>query len=154
MWACSSVNLKGVTETAERQEDWPGQGLGLPEKGRGSLATWRSRVTALVLDWAISMVVAWAICGIGALRGSDWQSFMILAVFFVQSSILTAILGGSAGKLITRLEVLRLDRQPVGFVRGFARQAMVCVAIPAMVIGVHRRGLHDLTCGTVVVNRR
>lgn len=143
-----------MTETAERSEKWPGQGLGLPESGPGSLASWRSRITALVLDWAVSMIAAWAIFGIGALRGNDWRAFMILAVFFVQSSILTALVGGSVGKLIVRIAVVRLDREPVGFLRGFARQFMVCLAVPAMVIGVHRRGLHDLTCGTVVVNRR
>lgn len=140
--------------TGENTEQWPGQGLGLPESGQGSLAKWRSRVTALVLDWAISMILAWALFGIGALRGDDWRSFMILAVFFVQSSVLTALTGGSAGKLITRIGVMRVDREPVGLVRAIARQFMVCLALPAMVIGVHRRGLHDLTVGTVVVNRR
>lgn len=100
------------------------------------------------------MVIAWAIFGIGALRGNDWRSFTILGVFFVQSSILTALAGGSFGKLITRIGVIRLDGQPVGFARAIARQFMVCLVIPALVIGVHRRGLHDLTVGTVVVNRR
>lgn len=143
-----------MAQTADRTEQWPGQSLGLPESGQGSLASWRTRITALVLDWAISMIVAWAIFGIGALRGNDWRAFMILAVFFVQSALLTALAGGSAGKLITRLGIIRLDRQPIGFLRAVARQFMVCLALPALVIGVHRRGLHDLTCGTVVVNRR
>lgn len=137
-----------------RPPSWPGQDLGLPQQGQGSLATWWARITALVLDWAISMVVAWAIFGIGALRGTDWRSFTILGVFFVQSTLFTAFTGGSAGKLITRIGVLRVDWQPLGFLRAVARQFMVCLVIPALVIGPDRRGLHDLACGSVVVNRR
>lgn len=143
-----------MSETAARTERWPGDDLGLPERGMGSLASWGSRITALVLDWAISMILAWVIFGIGALRGSDWRSFTILGVFFVQSTVLTALVGGSAGKLITRIGVIGLDMKPLGFVRSAARQFMVCLVIPALVVGPHRRGLTDLTCGSVVVNRR
>lgn len=143
-----------MSETTQTAERWPGEQLGLPEKGQGSLASWRSRITAIVLDWAISMIAARLIFGVGALTGSDWRSFTILGIFFVQSSVLTALLGGSAGKLITRLAVIQTDWEKLGFLRSVARQFMVCLAIPAMVIGVHRRGLHDLACGSVVVNRR
>ncbi|MDO5498885.1 MAG: RDD family protein [Propionibacteriaceae bacterium] len=144
-----------MAQAADRTEQWPGQGLGLPESGPGSLASWKSRITALVLDWAFSMIVASAIFGLDpVLRGQDWRSFTILGVFFVQSALLTAFTGGSFGKLVTRIGVMRIDGQPVGIIRAIARQFMVCLVIPALVIGVHRRGLHDLTCGTVVANRR
>lgn len=143
-----------MAQTAERSEQWPGQSLGLPQTGRGSLASWKSRITALVLDWALSMFLAWVIFGPSALRGEGWQSFTILGVFFIQSAALTTLAGGSAGKLITRIGVTRLDGQPIGFVRAVARQFMVCLVIPALVIGVHRRALTDLALGTVVINRR
>lgn len=143
-----------MAETADRKEQWPGQELGLPQSGPASLASWKSRITALVLDWAFSMLLAWAIFGPAAIWGNDWRSFTILGIFFVQSSILTALAGGSFGKLITRIGVIRLDNQPIGFLRAVARQFMVCLVIPPLVIGVHRRALTDLTVGTVVVNRR
>lgn len=143
-----------MSGTAQQAQRWPGEHLGLPEKGQGSLATWRARITALVLDWAISMILAWAIFGIGALRGQDWRAFTILGVFFVQSTLLIALTGSSAGKLIARIGVVRVDRQPVGFLRAAARQLMLCLVIPALVIGPDRRALTDLACGTVVVNRR
>jgi uncharacterized RDD family membrane protein YckC len=143
-----------MSGTAQQTQRWPGEHLGLPQKGQGSLALWRARVTGLVLDWAISMVVAWAIFGIGALRGQDWRAFTIMGVFFVQSTLLTAMNGSSIGQLITRVGVIRVDRQPMGFLRAAARQFMLCLVIPALVIGPDRRGLHDLACGSVVVNRR
>ena len=39
-------------------EFYPGQTLGLPESGRGSLASWRARVAAILIDWAASMTLA------------------------------------------------------------------------------------------------
>lgn len=146
-------SLQGMS-TLETHEDYPGQGLGLPQSGRGSLASWWSRITALVLDWAVSMIVAVAIFGTEVLTGNGWRSFMILAVFFVEASVMTALTGGSIGQLLTRIAVIRLGHDRVGWVRAVGRTLLVCLVIPPLVIGVHRRGLHDLVCGTVVVNRR
>lgn len=143
-----------MSGTAQQAQRWPGENLGLPQSGQGSLASWRARITALVLDWAISMIIAWAIFGIGALRGQDWRSFTIMGVFFVQSTVMIALTGSSFGKLIARIGVIRVDRKPFGFLRAAARQFMLCLVIPALVIGPDRRALTDLACGSVVVNRR
>lgn len=139
--------------TTEIVEKWPGETLGLPESGRGSLASWRARIVAIVVDWGASMVVATGVFGPEVIRGDGWRSFMILTVFFVESTLLSAVAGGSFGQLLARIAVVRLDHEPLG-VRAALRQAMVCLALPALVIGMHRRGLHDLVNGTVVVNRR
>lgn len=138
----------------ETNEEYPGQELGLPQSGRGSLASWWSRITALVLDWAISMGLAVLIFGTEVLTGNDWRSFMILAVFFVLGSAMTFLTSGTIGQLLTRVAVVRLDNQHVGLLRAVARTFLICLVIPPLVIGVHRRGLHDLVCGTVVINRR
>lgn len=143
-----------MATTAKGAEKWPGQDLGLPASGRGSLASWTSRITAIVLDWALSMLLAWIFFGSEAIRGSDWRAFTILGLFYLQTSLLTALTGGSVGKLITRIGVTRVDGQPISILQTFARQFMVCLVIPALVIGVNRRGLDDLVLGTVVVNRR
>ncbi len=145
---------ENVTPMGREQESYPGQWLGLPQTGRGSLASWRARITALVLDWAASMAVAVGAFGSGVLSGGGWRSWMILAVFFVQSAVLSAVAGGSFGQLLCRIAVFRLDRQPLGFLRAFSRAVLVCLALPALVVGADRRGLHDLAVGTVVINRR
>lgn len=143
-----------MTEQTEAVEAWPGESLGLPETGRGSLARWRARITAIVLDWAICTVAAWAIFGPLAMRGGSWRSFTTLGLFFAMSTLLTTFVGGTVGQLLTRIAVVRVDHQPLGPIRAAARALLVCLALPALVIGVHRRGLHDLAVGTVVVNRR
>jgi len=133
---------------------YPGETLGLPAEGRGSLASWWTRIVALILDWAASMTIAVGLFGPTVLSGRGWQSWMILTVFFVESLVLAALTGGSFGQLLCRIAVARLDRRPLGFLRSTVRALMVCLAVPALVIGPDRRGLHDLTVGTVVINRR
>jgi len=135
-------------------ETYPGETLGLPETGRGALATWGSRITALMIDWGASMIVAVAAFGVGVLREGGWRAWMILTVFFVQKSILTALAGGSFGQIIAKLEVVRLEGGGLGWWRSLARTAMICLVLPAVVIGAERRGLDDLVLGTVVVRRR
>jgi uncharacterized RDD family membrane protein YckC len=136
------------------EPSWPGESIGLPASGRGSLAGWRARVAALLIDWAASMTLAVALFGVGVLRESGWRSWMIMAVFFVQSSVLTGLAGGSFGQILARIGVIRLDGRPIGLLRAIARQAMICLVIPTLVIGSERRALNDLALGTVVVNRR
>lgn len=141
-----------TTDAAE--ERYPGETLGLPETGRGSLASWRARIAALLIDWAASMALAVLLFGVGVLREPGWRSWMIMTVFYVQSALLTGLAGGSFGQILARIGVARLDRQPIGLWRAFARQAMICLVLPTIVIGAERRALNDLVLGTVVINRR
>lgn len=150
----SAGTVVGVTDTDADRTQYPGESIGLPAKGRGSLAPWLARVGALIGDWAASMVVAIAIFGLDVMTGSGWKSFMILAVFFVEASVLTIFTGGSFGQLIARIGVVRLDGRPLGWWRPVVRTALKCLVIPALVVGAERRALTDLVLGTVVVNRR
>ena len=73
----------------------PGVSIGLPAEGRGSLASWGKRIGALIIDWGASMVLASAICGPAVIRGGGWPMWMPMAVFFVESVLFTAMIGGS-----------------------------------------------------------
>lgn len=145
---------ENTTQVGHENEEYPGSRLGLPRVGRGSLASWRARVAALILDWAACMAVAVGFFGRGVLTGGGWRGWMILTVFFVESSVLGAVMAGSFGQLICRIAIVRLDRRPLGVVRAVARALLVSLALPALIIGADRRGLQDLAAGTVVVNRR
>ncbi|MFT4216543.1 MAG: RDD family protein [Micropruina sp.] len=139
---------------ADAGNPYPGESLGLPESGRGALASWRARIAALIIDWAASMALAVILFGVGVLREPGWRSWMILTVFFVQSAVLTALAGGSFGHILAKIGVARLDGRPIGVLRAIARQAMICLVLPTIVIGAERRALNDLVLGTVVINRR
>ena len=135
-------------------DEYPGATIGLPATGPGSLAPWRARVGAMVGDWAASMVVAIGLFGMDVMVGSGWKSFMILAVYFVEASLLTIFTGGSFGQLIARIGIVRVDGQPLGWWRPVVRTALKCLVLPALVVGAERRALPDLLLGTVVVSRR
>ncbi|GAA4904294.1 hypothetical protein GCM10025789_24210 [Tessaracoccus lubricantis] len=100
------------------------------------------------------MVVAIAIFGTEVMTGTGWKSFMIMAVYFVEASILTALAGGSFGQLIARIGIVRLDGHHIGWWRAVVRTALKCLVLPAVVIGAERRALTDLLLGTVVINRK
>ncbi|MFW6597096.1 RDD family protein [Propionibacteriaceae bacterium Y2011] len=136
------------------EDDYPGQDLGLPRSGPGSLAGWFPRITAIVIDWAFSMLLSALVLGLDSLTTYDWRRWGTLAIFFLQRFALTMITGASVGQLLCRITVARLDRQKMGLLRSLGRAALLSIAIPALVIGANRRGLHDLACGTVVLSRR
>ena len=135
-------------------DQYPGASIGLPASGRGSLATWRARVAAILIDWAASMAFAAGMVGPGAITGHDWRAWMPYLVFFVEGAVLTALVGGSFGQLIARIGVARLDARPVEWWRAVLRTVLKCLVIPAIVVGAERRGLDDLMLATVVVTRR
>ena len=139
---------------AVADESYPGQQLGLPAEGHGSLATWGARIGALVIDWALCMALATALFGPGVISGGGWRGFMTLATFFVESTLLCWLVGGSLGQLICRIAVVRLDRQPLGIARAVLRAALISLALPAIIIGANRRHLADVVVGTIVINRR
>jgi uncharacterized RDD family membrane protein YckC len=141
-------------DTASESEAFPGQRLGLPREGRGSLASWGTRIGALIIDWAACMAIAVGFFGPAVLTGGGWRAWMILTVFFVESTLLSWLAGGSFGQLLSRIAVVRLDAQPLGLPRALLRAFLVCVVLPALIISTDRRGLHDLAAGTLVIKRR
>lgn len=136
------------------EEPYPGARLGLPVAGHGSLATWPARIGALIIDWAACTGLALLLISMGVGSGSTGRAALTLILFFVSSSVLSWLVGGSLGQLICRLAVVRLDRQHLGLPRALLRAFLVSLALPALVIGPDRRHLADLAVGTVVINRR
>ena len=146
--------VDNAADITSADEAYPGQSLGLPPKGRGSLASWRARIGALIIDWAACMAVAVGFLGSGVLTGGGWRAWMILATFFVESTVLSWLAGGSFGQLLSRIAVVRLDREPLGLPGALLRAFLVSLALPPLIISTERRGLQDLAVGTVVINRR
>ncbi len=136
-------------------EAYPGQHLGLPEFGSGSVAGWSRRLGALLIDWLACSVIAAAFFYHPSAGHSTnllvQPRLWTLAVFGVQDWLLTAFAGFTIGKRLTGLRVIRLDRQPVGLVRGFIRTALLMLVVPTLMMDRDLRGLHDKAAGTVVV---
>lgn len=109
--------------------------------GEAEYASWPRRIVALAIDWAASQAVAYALVQ-GGHRHSE--SFLPLAIFFVESAIGVALVGASFGQLLARIRVRRLDGRPVELLQSFLRALLVCLVIPPLVFKPDGRGLHDL----------
>jgi uncharacterized RDD family membrane protein YckC len=123
-------------------DDHPGARLGLPDDGPGSVGRFGRRLLALVVDWAIALLVARAL-----LRSDPWGT---LAVFAVMQAALVGTLGGGAGHLLLGLRVVRLDGTATGPLRAIGRAVLLSLAVPAMVWDRDQRGMHDRLVGTVL----
>src|SRR5512135_302420 len=123
---------------------YPGERLGLPASGRGSVAGFGRRLAAYAVDSVLSNFVALAVFG----QRSAWGVFI---VFAVEVFVLTALGGASAGMRITRLRIVRLDGNPPRWIAAAARTALLLLLVPALIWDRDRRGLHDRAAGTVVV---
>ncbi|REF34946.1 RDD family protein [Thermasporomyces composti] len=147
---------KPAGDTDPREEDHAGRRLGLPETGRGSLAGWGARITALLVDWLLANLAA-----LGIVRDDAvWQApvtaldFLPLALFGLQVWLMTGFVGASIGQRVRHLLVVRLDGQPVGLARALLRTVLILLVLPPLVVDSDGRGLHDKLAGTVLVRAR
>jgi len=105
------------------------------------------------VDWLASMLVAATFTGPGVFSSQGWEAWAPMAVFLVEASVLTPLLGGSFGQLLTRVAVVRLDGKPLNLLFAVARTFLICLVIPPLIFNRDQRGLHDLVAGTVTVRR-
>ena len=132
----------------------PGARYGLPAAGPGRLASWGARVVALVTDWVLCLLVSGAFASRDAVLAGEARLLPVL-VLVVESAVLVATLGGSAGQLVLGVRVRRVDgTRSVGLGRSVLRAVLVGLVVPALIADRDRRGLHDRAAGTVVVRVR
>jgi uncharacterized RDD family membrane protein YckC len=115
-------------------------------------ASWARRVLALVIDWfACTLVVQLAIA-VDVVESNPFAIYT-MALFILESTLFTALLGGSFGKLAARLRVVRADGsgQPIDLLRSLVRVVLVCLVIPPLVFRPDGRGLHDMVAGSATV---
>jgi uncharacterized RDD family membrane protein YckC len=130
---------------------WPGQRLGLPEHGPGSVAGWGRRLLAVTIDWFGSLMVAGVFLGTDLWAGTGATQWAPLLVFAIERWLLTSLSGGSAGQLVTRVRVVRTGGSRLDPGRALVRTVLLCLVIPPVVYNRDQRGLHDLAVDSVTV---
>jgi RDD family len=125
-----------------RTEAYPGQRLGLPERGPGSVASMPRRILALFIDWLLSMVIAYWL---------THSQFWTIAVFAIEVFVLTALGGSTVGKRLAGIRTVRLGGGPIGFGWALVRTVILLTAIPPLLTDRDLRGLHDRATGTIVI---
>jgi len=128
-----------VTPGAER---YPGERLGLPPSGGGSIARLGRRVGALFIDYGAAYLISGFF---------GWDPLAILAIFALIQIAFIPTLQGSPGHRILGMRVTRLDGAWAGLWRPVVRTLLLIVVIPAVIWDADQRGLHDKAAGTVLV---
>nr|WP_307872201.1 RDD family protein [Microbacterium paraoxydans] len=140
-----------VTDAVNR---YPGERLGLPESGTGSIARPGRRIGALVIDYAAATIIATGFLGFNQFAlpsEAGLTQFAPLLVFAILQILFIPTAGGSPGHRILGMRLVRLDGAWVGLWRPVVRTLLLLLVIPAVVWDPDQRGLHDKAVGTVLI---
>ena len=141
-------------DSAGSPDEYPGQRLGLPESGPGSVARQGRRVAALAIDW----LLAYGIAALGLTFGLITMRFLsmtVLVVWFVIGVAAVRLYGFTTGQYLMGLRVASVDnRLHVGTGRAAARGLLISLVIPALFTDADARGIHDRLTATAVVRPR
>ena len=130
--------------------DYPGQWLGLPEKGAGAQASVMRRACGVLIDWGI----AW---GIAALITSQTHALGDTAtatyLVWIVMGILTGwLMARTPGMAVLGMGVARVDaEEPVGLWRAALRTVLTGFVLPAALVDADGRGMHDRATNTTVI---
>lgn len=125
---------------------YPGERLGMPESGPGSIARPGRRIAALAVDYVPVLIISAAFF--------NYDSLAIMAVFAVIQIIFIPTLGGSPGHRLLGLRLIRADGAWTGVWRPIVRTFLLVLVIPAVIWDQDQRGLHDKAAATILIRSR
>ena len=108
------------------------------------------RMSALMVDWlACYFIVAASAGGIGQMAPN--RSWTVLALFFAEIALLSALQGASLGHRIFGIKILRFrDGGAITPLQALIRSALLITVIFAITFDENGRGLHERFSGTVL----
>lgn len=129
---------------------WPGEFLGLPKNGAGSLASIMRRVGGIAFDWFICLFLATIIERLWHFAG---VSTTTLLLFFVLGVVSVSLFARTPGQSIMRMGVARLDKPGtrVAFWQALVRTLLTVFIFPPVIVDADGRGMHDRATGTAVI---
>ncbi|MCG7605980.1 MULTISPECIES: RDD family protein [Mycobacterium] len=137
----------------DSQGKYPGERLGLPETGPGSLARMGRRLGALCIDWLVAYGLAGLVMALGFIS-LPMLSTAVLVIWMVLGTVAVRLFSFTPGQLAVGLAVAPADgRDRIGIVRAFLRVVLIALVIPPLVSDSDLRGLHDRLTFTAVLRR-
>jgi len=108
------------------------------------------RMSALMVDWlACYFIVAATTGGIGIMAPN--RSWLVLALFFAEVAILSALQGASLGHRIFGIKIIRFaDGGTVTPLQALFRTSLLITVIFAITFDENGRGLHERFSRTVL----
>jgi uncharacterized RDD family membrane protein YckC len=152
-WLSGPESNRGPAGPGQPPNEYPGQRLGLPSEGPGSIARFGRRVAAMLIDWFIGYGLA-ALAMTSGLISVSAMSTAILAIWFVLGVVSVRLFTFTPGQFALGLTVVSMDdRMHVGVGRAAARGLLIALVIPALCTDSDLRSLSDLATRTAVVRR-
>jgi len=112
-----------------------------------SPANFGRRFAALLIDWALCLVVA---AFYADPRVVAWPPVVILILF---NAIFIGLFGQTPGMLLARIRCVSVaDGGAIGIAKGLLRGLLLALLVPAIIMDGDRRGLHDRAAGSIVVD--
>ncbi|MBS1674212.1 MAG: RDD family protein [Actinobacteria bacterium] len=139
---------------SDAAQSYPGERLGFPKTGRGSVGRIGRRIAALFIDYAAATIIATAYLGFqqwALPKESGLTQFAPMLVFAILQIIFIPTIGGSPGHRIVGMRLVMLDGSWVGLWRPIVRTLLLVFVIPAVIFDADQRGIHDKAVGTVLV---
>lgn len=136
------------------ENTYPGERLGRPASGAGSIARPGRRIGALAIDYAAATIIAIAFLGYDQFAlpaEAGWTQFAPMAVFAVMNMLFIPTIGGTPGHRMLGMRLERVTGGWPGLWRPIVRTLLLIVVIPAVVWDADQRGLHDKAAGTVLI---
>ncbi len=133
---------------------YPGERLGLPKEGTGSIARAGRRIGALAIDYIAATIIATGFLGYDQFAlpsEAGLTMFAPMAVFAALQILFIPTAGGSPGHRILGMRVVRLQGGWVGIWRPIVRTLLLVFVIPAVIWDTDQRGIHDKLPGLVLI---
>ncbi len=108
------------------------------------------RFAALMVDWlACYFIVAASAGGVGAIAPN--RSLSVLALFFAEIAILSALQGATLGHRLFGIRIIRFaDGGAISPVQALIRSALLVTVIFAVTFDENGRGIHERLSGSVL----
>lgn len=135
-------------------DSYPGERLGLPAEGRGSIAKLGRRIGALLVDYAAATVIATAFFGFDQFalpEEAGLTLFSPMLVFAALHILFIPTINGSPGHRLLGMRLQLATGGWPGLWRPVVRSLLLVLVIPAAIWDADHRGLHDKAAGTVLV---
>ena len=123
-----------------------------PESGPGSVAGIGTRLKAFIVDSLLSVAIALLSGFRPGHPGYDitvWASFLAIELVFI------AVAGQTPGMRVAGAAVVRASdsgRPKIGWVA--VRTVLLATVLPALIVDVTGRAMHDRAAGTVMIRTR
>ena len=137
-----------VTTNGPAEQYYPGQGLGLPSDGVGSVASLGRRMGAFLIDIALSGLAAWLI------TSPEPPQNLGLYIWAGMTVLTVGLFGITPGQALLRIRVVPMSGGNFVGLWAIPRTLLVFLIVPPLLVNSDSRGLHDRWCRTVVLRLR